>query len=100
MVSFSDLNSALCVISCSRRRTWFPRFRTKLGQCTTTEEIETLLKGEVRRWHKLKDSPISRGRAEGGEAVDEDVDIQTEGRKLTEFSHNGLFDDDALMLEM
>jgi hypothetical protein len=100
MVSISDITPALCVILCSRRRTWFSRFRTKLGQCTTMEEIETFLKGEVRRWHKLKDGPVSRGGAEGGETVDEDVDIQTEGRKLTEFPHSGLFDDDALMLEV
>ncbi|KAH9036172.1 FMN-linked oxidoreductase [Lactarius pseudohatsudake] len=81
-----------------RRRTWFPLFRTRLGQCTTTEEIETLLKGKVRQWHKSKDCSVSRG---GGEAMDEDVDIEAEGRKLTEVLHSGLFDDhDALMLEM
>ena len=59
------------------------------------------MKGKVRRWHKLKDYFISRGGAEGCEAVDEDVDIQAEDRTLTEFLHGGLFDDhDALMLEM
>jgi len=89
------------VIFCSQRRTWFPQFRTRLGQCTTTEEIETLLKGKVRQWHKLKDCFVSRGGAEGGEAVDEDVDIQAEGPTLTEFLHGKLFDDhDSLMLEM
>ena len=83
---------------CSRRRTWYPQFRTGLGQCTTTEEIETLLKGKVRRWHKFKDL---QGGAEGGEAVDEDVDIIAEGRTLTESLHAGLFDDhEVLMLEM
>lgn len=81
-----------------RRRTWFPQFRTKLGQCTTTEEIETLLRGKVRRWHKLRDSPLSRDEVEGDEAVDEGVNTQAEGPELT---HSWLFDDDdALMLEM
>ena len=103
MVSISDMNlPALGVIFCSRRRTWFSQFRTKLGQCTTTEEIETLLTGKVRRWHKLKDNSVSQGGEEEGETVDEGVDIQAEGRKLTEFAPSGLFDDDndALMLEM
>ena len=60
------------------------------------------MKGKVRRWRKFKDNSVSRGGEEEGETVDEGVDIQAEGRKLTEFPHSGLFDDDndALMLEM
>ncbi|KAI9465322.1 FMN-linked oxidoreductase [Lactarius psammicola] len=84
-----------------RRRTWFPQFRTRLGQCTTTDEIETLLKGNARRWHKLKDCSVSRSGAEVDEAMGEDMDMWAEGHELTEFLHCGLFNDhDALTLEM
>jgi hypothetical protein len=98
-ITTSLISIANCDL-CTWRCTWFSQFRMKLGQCTTTEEIEILLKGKVKRWHKLKDTTISQGRAEG-EMVDEGVDIQAEGRKLMEFPHSGLFDDDnILMLEM
>lgn len=89
MVSISGIYPALWVIFCSRRRPWFLQFRTMLGQCTTTEEIETLLKGKVRRWDTLEDCSVSRGGAEGGEAMDEDVNIQAEGRESTVFVHGG-----------
>ncbi len=80
--------------ACSRRRTWFSQFRARLGQCSTQEEIETLLKGKLRRWHKLNDCAVPRSGTGG--AIGEDVDIQAEGSP-----NDGLSNDyDALMLDM
>ncbi|KAI9510287.1 FMN-linked oxidoreductase [Russula earlei] len=44
-----------------RRRPWFSRFRKMLGQCTSLDEIEELLRIKLRRWHGLTDLSVPRG---------------------------------------
>ncbi|KAI0066799.1 FMN-linked oxidoreductase [Artomyces pyxidatus] len=56
-----------------QRRPWFTHFRVRLAQCSSVEEIESLLRGRVRRW-----------RGDAGAVVEEDedempVDEQREG---------------------
>jgi tRNA-dihydrouridine synthase 1 len=84
----SSIDSALLVMLCSNRRPWFSKFRTKLGQCASLDEIEVLLGVEVRRWRGLTDPSVAQGRAE---AIDEDTDIPSQGVDLT-----GFLDDDEL----
>lgn len=65
----------LSVMLRSRRRPWFPQFRTKLGQCASLNEIEALLNVKVRRWRGLTDLSVPQRGKEGREAIDEDAGI-------------------------
>ena len=82
------MDSALSVMLCSNRRPWFSKFRTKLGQCASLDEIEALLRVEVRRWRGPADLSVAQGRVG---AIDEDTDIPSQGVDLT-----GFLDDDEL----
>lgn len=84
----SGMNSALFVMLCSTRRPWFSKFRTKLGQCESSDEIEALLRVKVRRWRSLTDLSVVQDRVE---SIDEDSDIPSEGVDLT-----GFLNDDEL----
>ena len=84
----SSMGSALSVMPCSERRPWFSKFRTKLGQCASLDEIEALLRVDVKRWRGLTDLTVAQGRAE---AIDEVTDILPQGVDLT-----GFLDDDEL----
>ena len=72
----------LSVTPRSRRRSWFPQFRTRLGQCTSLDEVETLLNVKVRQWRG------STGR-EGVEAIDDDAGAQEGDVRLTGFLDDG-----------
>jgi hypothetical protein len=73
---------ALSVTPRSRRRSWFLQFRTRLGQCTSLDEVETLLKVKVRQWRG------STGK-EGAEAIDDDAGAQEGDVRLTGFLDDG-----------
>ena len=82
------MNSALSVMICSKHHPWFSEFRTKIGQCTSLDEVEALLRVKVRRWRGLTDLSMAQGRVK---AIDEDTDILSQGVDLT-----GFLDDDKL----
>ena len=83
------MDPALSVTPCSRRRSWFPQFRTRLGQCASLDEVETLLKVKVRRLRGLTDFSISQGGMAGAEAIDDDVGAQERDVRLTGFLDDG-----------
>lgn len=83
-----SMDSALSVMLYSERRPWFSKFRTKLGQCTSLEEIELLLRVDVRRWRGLTDLSVAQSRVD---AMNEETEIPSRGFNLTVF-----LDDDAL----
>jgi len=58
-----------------KRRPWFSKFRTRLGQCASLDEIEALLGVEVRRWRGPTDLSVAQGRVG---AIDEDTDIPSD----------------------
>lgn len=70
------------------RRPWFSEFRTKLGQCTSLDEIEALLRVKVRRWRGLTDLSVTQGKVD---AIDKNTDIPSQEVDLT-----GFLDDDEL----
>lgn len=82
VVGVSGMNPAFLITPCSRRCSWFPRFRTRLGQCASLEEIETLLKVKVRRWRGS--SSISQGGMEDAEVIDDDAGLQERNLRLLE----------------
>ncbi len=84
----SSMDSALSVMFCSNRRPWFSKFRTKLGQCASLDEIEALLRVNVIRWRDLTDLSVAQG---GVGAIDGDTDIPYQGVDL-----RGFLDDDEL----
>lgn len=90
MVGTSSMKQTLSLMFCSKRRPWFPKFRAKLGQCESLDEIEALLKVKVRRWRGPADLSASQGRIED-ETIDEDADIQAQAVDLAGF----LVDDDS-----
>ena len=75
----------LSVMVCSKRRPWFPKFRTKLGQCASVDEIETLLRVKVGRWRGPADLSVAQSKTEDKEVIDEDSEIQAQGVDLTRF---------------
>jgi hypothetical protein len=75
----------LSVMLRSRRRPWFPQFRTKLGQCASLNEIEALLNVKVRRWRGLTDLSVPQRGKEGREAIDEDAGIHARDLNLRGF---------------
>jgi tRNA-dihydrouridine synthase 1 len=81
-----------------KRRPWFLQFCTKLGQCTSLDEIEALLRVKVRRWRGLTD--LSVVQTEGKEAMDEDTGIRTQGVDLTGFLAEDELPDSYSMLEL
>jgi hypothetical protein len=83
MVGTVSMDSTLSVMVCSKRRPWFPKFRTKLGQCATLDEIEALLRVKARRWRGPAGLSVAQSRIEDGEIIDEDSDLQAEGVDLT-----------------
>jgi hypothetical protein len=91
MVSISSMDLVLSVTPRSRRRPWFPRFRTRLGRCASLDEIETLLNVNVRRWRGSINSSTSQRGVEGAEIIDEDEGSQERGLSLT-----GFLDDDEV----
>lgn len=90
MVGTSCMNQTPSVMFCSKRRPWFPKFRAKLGQCESLDEIEALLKVKVRQWRGPADLSASQGRIED-ETIDEDTDIQAQAVDLAGL----LVDDDS-----
>jgi len=84
----SSMDSAFSVMFCSNRRPWFSKFRTKLGQCASLDEIEALLRVNVIRWRDLTDLSVAQG---GVGAIDGDTDIPYQGVDL-----RGFLDDDEL----
>jgi hypothetical protein len=87
------------IILCSQRRPWFHKFRTKLGRCASLDEIEALLKVNVRRWRGLKDLS-AQGRTEGKEVIDDDAGTQVQGVDLTGFLVEDELPDSYSMLEL
>jgi tRNA-dihydrouridine synthase 1 len=83
-----SLDSALSVILYSERRPWFSQFRTKLGQCASLDEIEVLLRVNVRRWRGPADPFVVQSRVG---AIDEETEISSQGVDLM-----GFLDDDEL----
>ena len=75
----------LSVMVCSKRRPWFPKFRTKLGQCASVDEIEALLRVKVRRWRGPADLSVAQSRTEDKEVIGEDSEIQAQRVDLTGF---------------
>jgi hypothetical protein len=67
----------------SRRRSWFPQFRTKLGQCTSLDEIEALLDDNVRRWRGLSDLSVRHGRKDDEDVSDGDAGLHARGLNLS-----------------
>jgi hypothetical protein len=84
----NSLDLALSVMLCSKRHPWFSKFRTKLGQCASLDEIEALLRAKVTQWGSLTDLSVAQGRVV---AIDEDTDISSQVVDLT-----GFLDDDEL----
>jgi len=68
-----------------KRRPWLSTFRTKLGQCASLEEIERLLRVNVRRWLGLTDLSVAKDRMEDEELINKDAGIQPQRVDLTEF---------------
>ena len=99
MVGTSSMDSTLSVTVCSKRRPWFPKFRTKLGQSASLDEIEALLRVIVRRWRGPADLSVAQSRMEDKE-VDEDSDIQAQGFGLTGFPADDDSSDSYSMLEL
>jgi tRNA-dihydrouridine synthase 1 len=93
----SSMDSALSVMLCSNRRPWFSKFRTKLGQCASLDEIETLLRVEVGRWRGLTDLSVAQGKLE---AIDEDPDIPSQGVDLTSFLDDEELHDSNSVLDL
>jgi hypothetical protein len=93
----SSMDSALSVMLCSNRRPWFSKFRTKLGQCASLDEIETLLRVEVGRWRGLTDLSVAQGKLE---AIDKDPDIPSQGVDLTSFLDDEELHDSNSVLEL
>lgn len=84
----SSMDPALSVMLCSQRRRWFSKFRTKLGQSASLDEIEALLRVDVIRWCGLTDLPVAQDRVG---AIDGDTDIPSQ-----EIHLKGFLDDDEL----
>ena len=99
MVGTSGMDPTLSVMVCSKRRPWFPKFRTKLGQSTSLDEIEALLRIKVRRWRGPADLSVAQTRMED-EVIDEDSDIQAQGVDLMGFSAFDNSPDSYSMLEL
>ena len=67
----------------SRRRSWFPKFRTALADCRTQDEMEFLLRSKVQRWRGrpaipaevLDDSGVAEGDGEDHRVVEDLVDL-------------------------
>jgi hypothetical protein len=77
VVGVSGMDPALSMTPCSRRCSWFPRFRTRLGQCASLEDIETLLKVKVRRWRGSSSSGM-----EDAEVIDDDAGLKERSLRL------------------
>jgi tRNA-dihydrouridine synthase 1 len=92
-----SMDSALSVMLCSQRRPWFSKFRTKLGQCASLDEIEALLRVDVIRWRGLTDLPVAQSRVE---AIDEDTDLPSQGIDLTGFLDDDEWHDSNSVLEL
>ena len=90
MVGINQMKSTLSIIPRSRRRSWFSQFRTKLGQCTSLDEIEALLSAKVGRWRGM-DIPVPQDGEEGKGPIDEDAGIHVRDLNLRE-----LLDEDKL----
>jgi len=80
-----------------QRRPWFSKFRTKLGQCASLDEIEALLRVDVIRWRGLTDLPVAQSRVE---AIDEDTDLPSQGIDLTGFLDDDEWHDSNSVLEL
>jgi hypothetical protein len=92
-----SMDSALSVMLYSERRTWLSKFRTKLGQCVSLDEIEVLLRVNVRRWRGLTDLSVAQSRVE---AIDEETEIPSQGVDLTEFLDDDELHDSNSVLEL
>ena len=100
MVGTTSMDSTLSVMVCSKRRPWFPKFRTKLGQCASMDEIEALLRVKVRRWRGPADLSVAQSKMEDREIIEEDSDIQAEGVDLTGSPADDDSPDSYSMLEL
>ena len=98
MVGTSTMDSMPSVMFYSKRRPWFLQFRTKLGQCTSLDEIESLLKVKVRRWRGLTD--LSMVQTEGKEAMEEDTGTRVQGVDLKGFLADDELPNSYSMLEL
>jgi len=90
MVGINQMNPTLSVILRSRRRLWFSQFRTKLGECTSLDEIEALLNAKVRRWRGMTNIPDGE---EGKGPMDEDAGIHARDLHLRELLDEDEFSD-------
>jgi hypothetical protein len=95
VVGNSTMESMPSVMFYSKRRPWFLQFRIKLGQCTSLDEVEALLRVKVRQWRGLTD--LSMAQAEGKGAVDEDT---AQGDDLTGILAEDELPDSYSMLEL
>jgi hypothetical protein len=84
MVGIKQMKPTLSIIVRSQRRPWFSQFRTRLGQCTSLDEIEALLNAKVRRWPGMTNIPVPRDGEEGKGPIDEDAGIHARDLTLRE----------------
>src|SRR5579863_7424930 len=85
MVGINHMDSTLPVMPCSRCRPWFSQFRTKLGQCTSLDEIEALLNVKVRRWREMTNVSVPQDREEVKGPIDEDAGFHARDLNLRAF---------------
>jgi hypothetical protein len=84
MVGINQMNPTLSVILRSRRRPWFSQFRTKLGECSSLDEIEAVLNAKVRRWRGMTNIPLPQDGEEGKGPIDEDAGLHAQDLHLRE----------------